>query len=156
MKIESASKSSKPFFEIRSVMVALYLLSSSPAKDKAKHISQLFFEFGKRDLDNDVARGADRVQGDHLPSQLMASSLLNESKLLRKDYEIKQIFSIFCSVALNLLPYFACDYPETDKSNFFRLFTNWNVYKEEQVSNMVDGFCGQQFVLSQSEFLKRV
>lgn len=61
-------------------------------------------------------------------SQFVNSNLLNENKLLRKDFEVRQVFTIFTTIALNLLPAFASDYPEEDRSAYYALFKKWTYY----------------------------
>jgi hypothetical protein len=55
---------------------------------------------------------------------------LIHDKMLRKDVEIEQIFTIFTTLTLNILPYFASDYPDNNKSEFYRLFCQWNRMKD--------------------------
>lgn len=80
---------------------------------------------------------------------------MKKDHLLRRDVEVHQVFSIFASVALNLLPFLASDYPEDDKSVFYKVFCQWNLMKERVVEAMLSNFCRGDETLTTVEFITR-
>ena len=78
-----------------------------------------------------------------------------KNHVLRRDVEIHQIFTIFATITLNLLPFLASDYPEDDKSFYYKLFCKWNKNREQLVDSIVTGFCRGDEEINVSEFIKR-
>jgi hypothetical protein len=62
---------------------------------------------------------------------------------------------VFVAVALNLLPYLSSDYPDEDKSNFYKMYTEWNSIKDELVDLMLNDLCRIDSELTSSEFVSR-
>jgi hypothetical protein len=45
------------------------------------------------------------------------------------------------SVALNLLPYFASDYPDFNKKKYYQMYCKWNYYIDKVREIFIDEFC---------------
>ena len=64
-----------------------------------------------------------------LQSMNSSSAIQREARhrdqLLRKDGELTQIFTVFAALSLNLLPYFASDYPAEDKTGYYKKMQSW-------------------------------
>lgn len=73
--------------------------------------------------------------------QKIKEDIMKNKKLMRKDHEIKQIFMIFVALAVNLLPFYASDFPENDKSQFYQIYCQWNSMKDKIIDIMVKSFC---------------
>ena len=43
----------------------------------------------------------------------------HRDQLLRKDRELRQIFTVFTALSLNIIPYLASDYPAEDKTEYY-------------------------------------
>ncbi len=78
---------------------------------------------------------------------------LKNKKIMRRDHEIKQILMIFVSISLNLLPYFASDYPENDKSQYYQIYCQWNSMKDRIIEKMMNNFCWRNKLLTPTEFI---
>jgi hypothetical protein len=63
--------------------------------------------------------------------------------------------TIFVAVALNLVPFFASDYPEHDKSHYYKLYCQWNAQREHLVTVLLDHFCRGDTKLNMAEFISR-
>jgi hypothetical protein len=87
------------------------------------------------------------MKSNYLPGDLAQEDYLNRNLLLRKEVEIAQIFEIFTCVALNLLPYLAADYPENDKSQYYKLYCKWNLVRQRVTQSMLETFCRSDSVI---------
>lgn len=43
----------------------------------------------------------------------------HRDQLMRKDGEVRQIFTVFTALSLNIIPYLASDYPDEDKTGYY-------------------------------------
>jgi hypothetical protein len=43
----------------------------------------------------------------------------HRDQLLSKDGELRQIFTVFAALSLNIIPFFASDYPAEDKTGYY-------------------------------------
>ena len=62
---------------------------------------------------------------------------------------------MFVAVSINLLPYFASDYPEYDKSYYYKLFCQWNSMQEHLIEVLLDNFCRGDQKITVHDFLTR-
>ena len=126
-------------------MIALYFLTSSKASVKAKYISALYHEYEGPRVEEEVRGGfgdsLKRIEKVFRPAANLKGDILQKDHLLRKQIEIKQVFTIFTAVSLNLLPYFASDFPEHEKAFYYKLYCQWNSMRDKITDNVVTSFC---------------
>ncbi len=99
----------EPFYDVRSTMIAMYFLSHSKPMTKAKHINDLIFRFKTADCTQTRDEEEEEAEDEDVPNRLLSDNIL------RRKIELQQIFSIFTSISLNLLPFLASDFPESNK-----------------------------------------
>eukprot|EP00347_Sterkiella_histriomuscorum_P007621 403348212 len=156
----------KPYFDITSIMIAMYLLTSSKASVKAKYIGALFHEYKSESQDYEdqqihnslkkrIEQPDKKLDDNFKPSQNIKNQIMRKQHYLRKYFEINQIFTVFNSVSINLLPYFASDYPDNDKSYYYKLFCQWNKFKDTLTQTMIDNFCRSDSEIDVNEFIQR-
>ncbi len=63
-----------------------------------------------------------KMDSNFVPQEISKREGLITNKMLRRNIEIEQIFTVFTALTLNILPYFASDYPDANKSEYYRLF----------------------------------
>lgn len=74
---------------------------------------------------------------------------------MHRDIEIRQIFTIYVAVALKLLPLYSSDYPDQDKSKFYKFFCQWDYMQGDLVELLLDTFCRSDKKITQNEFISR-
>jgi hypothetical protein len=71
----------------------------------------------------------------------MNKEFMKKDRILRRNVEIDQIFTIFVNISLNLLPFLSFDYPDNNKSHFYKLFCEWNHDKDRIKDYLITLFC---------------
>lgn len=51
------------------------------------------------------------------------------------------MIEIFCRITLNLLPYYANDFPSNDKADYYKMVFQWSSNMEFIIQSMVNNFC---------------
>ncbi len=74
---------------------------------------------------------------------------------MHRDLEIRQIFTIYVAVSLKLLPLYSSDYPDQDKSKYYKLYCQWDYMQNELVELLLDTFCRSDKKITQNEFIQR-
>ncbi|CDW78725.1 UNKNOWN [Stylonychia lemnae] len=156
----------KSYYDITALMIALYLLTSSKASVKAKYIGALYHNYrqGANNEGERVSFGqnndeseyqGNKLQKFYKPAEYANNDMIYKKHYLRKNQEIRQIFTIFTAVSLNLLPFFASDYPDDDKSHFYKVYCQWNENMEGITEYMIENFCRSDSQIDIVEFVKR-
>ncbi len=74
---------------------------------------------------------------------------------MHREQEIRLIFTVFVAVTLKLLPLYSSDYPDQDKSKYYKFFCQWDYMQSDLVDLLLDTFCRGEKKITQNEFIAR-
>lgn len=113
-KLKISADDGGEVFDLCSIMISLYFLTSNKPSVKAKYISELFLPLNET-----------------LKSQKCLSRL-----------DLMRIFITFISVSLDILPFYSFDYPDPSKEHFKQLLYHWNASKQLLLEHIIDDVSG--------------